>query len=209
MATELVRLPYDIVSGAQVSFTHDVTVNPSEAGIAGRIAYRPIKREFMLSVGPTKSDELMSIVMTMGQRYPFAIRDYTSYILDDEEITYTGTTAFIGKTWAPATGNLSVFERILYVDQEETPFVVKVNGVTLNTSPAEYTLTDFGRIEIPTLVESPAMTVTVSGHYMVPVCIVDAPATSIITNSSGQTLHRFSDIRLEQIYEAELEKLLA
>jgi hypothetical protein len=41
---------------------------------------------------------------------------------------------------------------------------------------------------------------------MIPVIILDAPSTSIITNSNGQSIHKFSDIRMEQIFEAELIK---
>jgi hypothetical protein len=149
---------------------------------------------------------MVKIVMaTRGSRYPLSLRDYASnYILTDEEIPHTGTVARIGRTWDPATGNLSVFERILLIDQSETPFVVKVNGGV--PSPALYTFQDYGKINITGLQDSD--TVTVSGHYLIPVCIVDSPSTSIITNSNGTSIHRFSDIRLEQIFEAELEQII-
>lgn len=204
---DLIRLSNDLVSGALVSFVHDVVRNPSEGRISGRIALRPVVREYMLSVAPKHSDELVHIVMaTRGARYPIALRDYANnYILDDEEIEHEDEMATIGRTWEPATGNLSVYERILLIDQSETPFVVKVNGAV--PSPANWTFEDYGKINIPGLVDDDV--VTVSGHYLIPVCIIDQPTTSIITNSNGSTLHRFSDIRLEQIFEAELEALLA
>lgn len=208
--TDLVRLTYDIVSGAQVSYTFDVARNPSEGGISGRIAMRPIIREYMLSVGLSQSDEVVNIIMaTRGARYPLALRDYANnYQLTDEEIPHTGEVALIGRTWAPATGTLSVFERILVIDTQETPFVVKVNDVSISgMSPAAYSFSDFGKINIPGLVADDVVTVT--GQYMVTVCIVDAPSTSIITSTSGSSLHKFSDIRLEQIFENELVRLLS
>lgn len=203
---DLIRLSNDIVSGAMVAFVHDVVRNPSEGRISGRIALRPVVREYMLSVAPQHSDEVVKIVMALrGARYPLSLRDYAfNYILDDEEIPHTGTEALIGRTWEPTTGTFSVFERILLVDESETPFVVKVNGAV--PSPADWTFEDYGKINIPGLLDNDV--VTVSGHYLIPVCIVDQPTTTIITNSNGATLHRFSDIRLEQIFEAELEALL-
>ena len=206
MVTELVRLSYEIVSGAQVSFVDDTSINTSEGGISGRIEQHGIQREYMLSVSPAQSREIVNTIMVTRRRRPLALRDYAeNYILDNEEIPHTGTTALIGRTWAPETGSYSQFERILYVDEEETPFVVKVNGGI--PSPADWTLTDFGKITIPGLDAEDV--VTVSGHYLIPVCFVDSPSTSIIKNSNGETLHRFSDMRFRQVFEAELEKLLA
>ncbi len=209
MTTSLTRLSYEIASGAQVSYTFDNARNPSESGIAGRIAMRPIKREYMLSVNPAQSGEVVKIIMALkGSRYPLALRDYAdNYKLTDEVIPHTGTVATIGRTWAPATGTRSIFERILYVDTQETPFIVKKNGTPLSTSPALYTFSDFGKITIPGLTGGDVVTVT--GEYLIPVCIVDTPSTTIITNSNGTTIHRFSDIRLEQIYETELTNLTA
>lgn len=199
----LIRLSNEIVSGAQVTFVPDVARNPSEGRISGRIAMRPVIREYMLSVSPKQSEEMIKIIMAVrGTRYPLSLRDYAdNYILDDEEIPHTDTIATIGRTWEPATGSLSVFERILLTDTSETPFVVKVNGGV--PSPADYTFEDFGKINIPGLDDEDV--VTVSGQYLIPVCIVDSPSTTIITNG----IHRFSDIRLEQIFEAELENLVA
>lgn len=211
MTTSLTRLSYEIASGAQVSYEFDVARNPSESGITGRIAMRSIKRNYMLSVSPKQSDEMVEIIMALyGARYPLVLRDYANnYQLTDEVIPHaTGSTVCtIGRTWAPATGTLSVFERILYPDTQESSWVVKKNGVTLSTSPAAYTFSDFGRITISGLIDADVVTVT--GQYLIPVCIVDAPSTTIITNSNGVTLHRFSDIRFEQIFEAELTRLTA
>ena len=205
MTTTLTRLSYEIVSGAQVSYNFDVARNTSESGITGRIAMRPICRNYMLSVHTTQSLEMIKIIMaTRGARYPLVLRDYAdNYKLTDEVIPHTGTVASIGRTWAPSTGSLSVFERILYVDQQETAFVVKVNGAV--PSPATWTLQDFGKINIPGLVDGDVVTVT--GNYLIPVCMVDAPSTTIITAKGGTNLHKFSDIRFEQIFENELIKL--
>jgi len=205
MTTTLTRLSYEISTGAQVSYDFDVAVNPSESDIAGRIAMRPVKREYMLSVSPSQSGEVVKIIMALnGARYPLVLRDYAdNYQLTNEIIPHTGTVALIGRTWAPATGTLSIFERILYPDTQETPFVVRVNGAV--PSPDTHTLSDFGKINIPGLVDGDVVTVT--GQYLIPVCIVDAPSTTIITSSGGVTLHRFSDIRMRQIFENELINL--
>ncbi len=205
MTITLSKLSYDIASGAQVSYNFDVARNPSESGISGRIAMRPIKREYMLSVGLNRSQEMVKIIMAMrGGRYPFALRDYAdNYQLTDEVIPHTSGVALLGRTWAPATGSgISVFERILVPDTTETSFVIKKNG-----SPASYTFSNFGQATVSGL--SDGDTCTATGQYMVPVCIMDAPSTTIITNSNGATLHRFSDIRLEQIFENELIALTA
>jgi hypothetical protein len=205
MTTSLTRLSYEIASGAQVTYTFDVARNPSESQISGRIAMRPILREYMLSVHTGQSSEMVKIIMALrGARYPLAMRDYAdNYQLTDEVIPHTGEVATIGRTWAPATGTLSVFERILYPDTTETDFVVKVNDV-VSPSPS---FSDFGKITIAGLVDGDVVTVT--GQYMIPVCLVDNPSTTIITNSNGTTLHRFSDIRFEQIFENELIALTA
>ncbi len=168
---------------------------------------RQIMREYMLSVAPSQSLEVVKIIMALnGGRKPLALRDYAdNYQLTNEVITHTGTVASIGRTWAPATGGLSVYERILYPDTTERAFVVKVNGAV--PSPDTHSLADFGKINIPGLVDGDVVTVT--GDYLIPVCIVDAPSTTIITSSSGVTLHRFSDIRMRQIFENELIDLTA
>ncbi len=210
--TDLTRLSYEIAAGAQVSYTFDVAKNPSESGIAGRIAMRPVMREYMLSVGMNQSREMVHIIMAMrGARYPFAMRDYAdNYQLTDEVLPHTGTVALLGRTWKPATpasGARSVFERILIPDTTERAFTVKKNGVSIGgMSPAAYSITEWGEINISGLSDGDVVTVT--GDYLIPVCIVDAPSTTIIT-SVGGNLHRFSDIRLEQIFEAELIALTA
>lgn len=211
----LIKLSYEIVSGASVSYIDDTAVNPSESGIAGRISMRGIQREYMLSVSPAQSDQIVHSVMALrGQRYAFAMRDYANnYQLTDEVLPHTGTVALLGRTWKPtasvntATGStttttLSVFERILIPDAAQTSFVVKKNG-----SPVSYTISDFGRINISGLVDGD--TVTVTGQYLMAVAYVDAPSTTIITNSNGTTIHRFADMRFRQIFETELVALTA
>src|SRR6266403_3918048 len=137
----LVKLSYEIASGAQVSYPDDTAVNPSESGISGRISMRSILREYMLSVNPSQSDQIVHSVMALrGARYAFVLRDYAAnYQLTNEVIPHTGTVARRGKTWTPTlavntstgaetSGTLSVFERILIPDIKERAFVVKVNG---------------------------------------------------------------------------------
>lgn len=212
----LVKLSYEIASGAQISYPDDTAVNPSESGISGRLSMRPILREYMLSVSPAQSDQIVHSVMALkGGRYAFVLRDYANnYQLTDEVLPHTGTVALLGRTWAPTlavdtstgletSGTLSVFERILIPDAKDRAFVVKVNGSV--PSPDGHTFSDFGRINIPGLVDGD--TVTVTGDYMVPVCFVDAPSTTVITSSGGVTLHRFSDMRFRQIFETELVNL--
>lgn len=212
--TSITKLSYEIASGAQVSYDFDVAINPSESGIAGRIAMRGIQREFMLTVNPKLSRDVVHLTMAMnGARKPFAVRDYAdNYQLEDEEIPHTGTLALLGRTWmaeeevsnagVSGSGTESVFERILLPDATERSFVVSVNG-----TPVSPTFSDFGRMTIAGLTDGD--TVTVTGDYLVPVCFVDAPSTTIITNSNGATIHRFSDMRLRQIFEAELIGLTA
>ncbi len=169
----------------------------------------------MLSVSPSQSDQIVHTVMSLrGARYAFVLRDYANnYQLTNEVLPHTGTVALLGRTWAPTlavntttgaetSGTLSVFERILIPDIKEASFVVKKNG-----SPTAYTFSDFGKINIAGLTNPDIVTVT--GQYMIPVCIVDAPSTTIITNSNGVTLHKFLDMRLRQIFENELIKLTA
>lgn len=201
---ELIRLSNSIVSGAQVLYAPNVTRNPSEAGVSGRIALAPIKREYTLTISSKESDEMVAIIMALrGTRYPLTLRDYVNYILEDEEIPHTGEIATIGKTWAPATGDMPepYFERILVIDQSETPFVVEVNG----EAPSPYSFEDYGKINIPGLIDDDV--VTVSGHYLMAVCLMDAPSTNIIKNKGG-LLHKFADMRFEQIFEPELERLV-
>lgn len=196
--TVIVKLSYEIVSGMQVSYDFDVQRNPSEGGISGRVQMRAVKRTYMMSPGPSQSDTMVALLMACGgSRKPFAIRDTAAnYQLTDEEIPHTGTVALLGRTWS--VGSLSAFERILVPDETERSFVVNKNG-----SPVSFTWSDFGKINISGLVDGDNVTVT--GDYMVPVCVLDAPSTTIIT----KTVHKFSDIRLEQIFEAELIKLMA
>ncbi len=212
----LIKLSYEIASGAQVSFQDDTQVNPSSSAVSGRISMRPVLREYMLSVNPKQSKQIVHSVMALrGMRYAFAMRDYAdNYQLEDEELPHTGTVALLGRTWQPEifvdtetgeedTGSLSVFERILIPDTAERDFVVKVNGSI--PSPASWTFSDFGQINIPGLVDGDEVTVT--GDYLTAVAYVDAPSTTVITNSNGETIHRFSDMRFRQIPENELIKL--
>ncbi len=220
----LVKLSYEISAGAQATYDFDVAVNPSESDVAGRIAMRDVKCEYMLSVSPEQSAQIVHTVKSLkGARYAFALRDYAdNYQLTDEVIPHGAaagvatTVALLGRTWKPTlsvdtstgaetTTTQSVFERILITDAKQASFVVKVNGAV--PSPASWTISNFGRINIPGLTDPDVVTVT--GQYLIACCYVDAPSTTTITSSNGTTLHRFSDMRLRQISETELVALTA
>ena len=202
MATTLPKIPYSIAVGAQASFGFDVSKNTGESGVSSRKAMRPILRNYMLTVNPADSDDIMKLVMVvLGSRYPFLMRDYhNNYRLQDEVLPHTADGATLGRTWV--YGPMSIFERILFIDEAERAFVVKVNGLQVS-----YVVSDFGLLAISGgLVDSDVVTVT--GDYLVPVCFIDAPSSSAIVNANGVTLHKFSDLRLEQIFEAEVRRLL-
>jgi len=57
------------------------------------------------------------------------MRDYSNYQLTNEVLTHSGGVAKLGKTWAPATGSLSLYERILVPDTSETPLVINVGWI--------------------------------------------------------------------------------
>lgn len=209
----LIKLSYEIASGMQVSYPDDTAVNPSQSGIAGRVSMRPVLNEYMLTVNPTQSRQIVHAVRSLrGARYAFAIRDYAdNYQLEDEEIPHTGEVALLGRTWLPdvfvdtetgedASGSLSVFGRILIPDTKQRELVVKVNG-----AETACTISDFGKINITGLTDED--TVTVTCDYLIAVCFVDAPSTTVITKGDGEVIHRFSDMRLRQIFENELIKL--
>lgn len=208
MTVSLTLLPKSISASAQVTFTFDVAKNTSESGVSGRKAMRPVIRNYMATVSPEDSAEMQAIIMaTFGARYPFAMRDYSNYQLTDEVLTHSSGVAKLGKTWAPATGSLSVYERILVPDTSETPLVIKVAG-----SPIAYTVADFGLISGSF---SDGDTVTATGQFLTPVCMVDQPSATMYTSHApllittgvpvvNTTTYQFADMHLEQIFENEL-----
>jgi hypothetical protein len=198
MTTSLTLLPASISASAQVSFTFDVAKNTSESGVSGRKAMRPVIRNYMATVSPEDSDEMQAIIMaTLGARYPFALCDYSNRKITNEIQQHSGTIVSLGKTWEPATGTLSIYERILVPDLTE-PFTVNVNG-----SPTlYYSFEDFGKIDVADLTDED--TVEVTCNFLTPVCMVDTPSATMYANQNGVTLYQFSDMHFEQIFEKEL-----
>lgn len=199
--TTFAQLPLSVGVGATVTYTDDTSINPSESGVNSRKSLRSILRQYMCSINPGDAAEVQAIIMShIGQRYPFAMRDWSSYQYTNETLAHTTTVASLQKTWAPSTGGRSVSQRILIPDQSEVATVVKVNGVVT----AAWSFIDFGKIQFT----SPILlgdTVTATGQYLTPVVLADMASATI----HRKDLMQFSDIRLNEINESELTQLLA
>src|SRR5581483_9229787 len=203
--TAFTKIPNSIAISAQVSFTISTAKNPSESGNSSRKSMRPIKRNYMVSVSPDDSDEMQAIVMAMlGDRYPVAMRDYSAYLITDEPCQFDNATGdwLIGRTWTPSTGTRTFFERILVPDD----IVVLVNGSPATTSG--FTLKDFGRISFSGGVTT-GDEVSVTGTYLRPVALVDAPSANLFGAVGGVTQYQFASMRFEELYEAELVELFS
>jgi hypothetical protein len=212
VTTALPKIPNSIAVNATVTFTGDTSVVSSEAGVSGRKSMRPVLREFMVTVNPSESLEVQKIAMASRvQRRPFSVRDYTAFSFADEILTHDGTTAEMRRLWAPSAGPFSEYERILIPDESEVTTVVKVNGTPLLRT--DWDFADFGKIVLDTpITPSDGLTgdiLTVSGEYLQPVCFVDNPSATILRGPSSRILYQFSDLRLRQIFEAELIALTA
>jgi hypothetical protein len=202
MTIAFTQIPDSVAAGAQVTFTMSTAKSVSESGNSGRKLLRPIKRNYLVTLSPDDSAEMQAIIMAArGDRYPVAIRDYTAYTLQDElcEVDPVTNDFLIGKTWEPETGDLSVFERILIPES----IVVKINGSTATTGTV--TQLDFGRLHIPSAATGDDVTVT--GTYLRPIALLDAPAATAYGNIGGVVQYQFSSMRFEELFEAELEAL--
>lgn len=200
MTVNLPRIPDAIAANATVTYVADTAKNTSESGVSGRKLMRPLLRNYVITVSPDYADEMQAIVMTAGTRYPIAMRDPAANKIVNEEalIALGGATATVGKTWSPSTGNLSVFERVLVFDGS---VLIKINGTAATSGAA--VVGDYGVITL-----SPALTpgtdsVTVSANYLMAVCMLDSPSA----NAFGPGQYQFHDMRLEQIFAAELIRL--
>lgn len=214
MSINLAKLPADISVGALVTYTFDTAKNTSEGGISGRKAMRSQAiRNYMVTTLPgTASEEFQKIALSvLGQRYPFAMRDWTSYQLDDEsqpfsEMTVVGGSTHVPlyKTFEPTTGAFSYQQRILVPDTSDVPMVFELNG-----SPNTPTIIDPGIAVVGSVLTGSDDFRIVSGQYLVPVCIVDHPAATIVggRDPNGLVLYQFRDVRLEEILENELVAL--
>ncbi len=203
--TAFTKIPDSIAVGAQVVFTMSTAKNLSESGNTGRKSLRPIKRNYLVSVSPDDANELQAIVMAMrGDRYPVAMRDYTSYQLTDEVCEFDNATGdfLIGKTWSPLTGTRSYFERVLVPDS----IVIMVNGSPATTSGP--TLLDFGRIHFSGGVTT-GDEVSVTGTYLKPVALLDPATANLFGAINGATQYQFASMRFEELFESELRELFA
>jgi hypothetical protein len=210
MSINLAKLPDSIAVGALVSFIFDTAKNTSEGGISGRKSMRSqVIRNYMVSVAPgDDAVEFQKIVLAvLGQRYPFAMRDPTSYTLSDEPLTdFTtvgGTThAPLYKTFEPLTGARSYQQRILLPVTSISPDIPLT--FSLNGSPVVPTIIDPGIAVVGSVLSGSDDLRIVSGEYLVPVCILDAPAATIQRGPITDVLYGFQDVRLEEILENEL-----
>jgi len=135
MTVSITRIPDQIAANATVTYVPDTSKNTSESGVSGRKLMRPLLRNYLVTISPDYADEMQAIVMAAGTRYPLSMRDPVANSLVEEEalIASDGASAFVGKTWAPSTGNLSVFERVLILDGS---VLIKINGVAYSTPAA-------------------------------------------------------------------------
>jgi hypothetical protein len=210
MAFDLARLPDSISTGALVTFTFDTAKNTSEGGVSGRKSMRTqVIRNYMVSI-PLAADaqEFQAILLSvLGQRYPFAMRDPTSFTLTEEpltDFTVVGSTTHVPlyKTFAPSTGVLSYKQRILVPDTSEVPLVFELNG-----SPVSPTILDPGIAVVGSVLTGGDDFRIVSGQYLVPVCLTDQPAATIDRGPINNVLYSFHDVRLEEILENEFVAL--
>jgi len=200
MTVSITRIPDQIAANATVTYVPDTSKNTSESGVSGRKLMRPLLRNYLVTISPDYADEMQAIVMAAGTRYPLSMRDPVANSLVEEEalIASDGASAFVGKTWAPSTGNLSVFERVLILDGS---VLIKINGVAATSGSA--VLGDYGVITLSPVLTPGVDTVEVTASYLRPVCMLDAPSA----NAFGPGQYQFHDIRLEQIFAAEFIRL--
>lgn len=200
MTVSLTLIPDDLACNATITYVPDTAKNTSESGVSGRTAMRAILRNYTVTVSPEFAEEVQAIVMTVGTRYPMGLRDPVSNTLEDEPalIAADGATALVGRTWAPATGSLSAFERVLVIDGTAE---IKINGVA--AAPGTAVLGDYGVITLSPPLDPDTDDVTVTCDYLQVVCMMDTPAATAF--APGQ--YQFHDIRLEQIFAAEFIRL--
>ncbi len=206
-------LPIGIGVDALVAITFDTVVNPSESSVSGRKSMRlePL-RNYTVTIGPNDSPAVQEIYTgLLGERYPVAIRDWTSYAYTDQVLAWTVTAT--DQTTAPlrrkfVAGSRTVYERILIPDETEVPTIIKINGFTPGTGVI-VNIVDPGEIVINYAL-SPGDVVTASGQFYRAVCFVeDLTATVRGRAPDGTVLYTYNDVRLRQIPEAEYRALVA
>lgn len=197
--TAFTKIPDSIAVGAQVVLTASTAKTVSESGNTNRKTLRQIKRNYMVSISPDDSAEMQAIIMALdGDRYPMAMRDYTDYQVTNEvcQVDAVNGDFLMGRTWAPATGDRTKFTRILIPDQ----ITVLLNGSPATTG--SFSLADFGRIIPSSFSTSDQWSIT--GTYLKPVCLVDSASADMFGSIGGVVQYHFAQMRLEEIFEAEL-----
>lgn len=205
-------LPFGVGVDALAALTFDTAVNPSESGVSGRKSMRlePL-RNYTVTIGPNEAAAVQEIYVAMlGERYPVAFKDWTSYAYTDEVLAWTAetdvTTAPLRKTFT--AGGRTVYESILIPDETEVPTIIKINGVVPVTG-VTVSIVDPGQVVINYAL-SPGDIVTASGQFLRPVCFVeDLTATIRGRASDGGVLYTYNDVRLRQIPEAEYRAFIA
>ena len=75
------------------------------------------------------------------------------------------------------------------------------------TSTGSVTINDFGRLLLSGT--GTGDDVSVSGTYLRPVALVDAPSANLFGAVGGVTQYQFTSMRFEELYEAELVELFS
>ena len=201
-------IPNGASIGAEVDTTWASIVNTAEGGISGRLSLHDLPlRQFHLTIGPVDAAEVRAIFNSVrGQRYPVAIRDWSDYTFTDELQSWTAggghTTTSLQQTYQPATGNRSLALPILIPDQREVALTIKVNGSAYGGT---WSLADYGVLTLNSAL-SPGDRLTVSGRKLVPACFMDDQLTIKVVIDGTLSIQ---DVRLREIFQAELQTLVA
>jgi hypothetical protein len=204
MTLNIIELPDSIGAGAQITFADGTTTSVSEGGNANRKLLRGIKRQYTCSIRPEDAMEMQKIIMAIrGKRYPLALKDPWGYQFDEDllDIDADGN-ALLGRRWIPATGDLDYFQRIMIPDGALT---FELNGVPATPTVDDYGVCTFGS----PLVSGSDQPRVMTGDYLTAVCLLDNASATAITTLSGELISQFSDLRFEELFEAELRALTA
>jgi Conserved hypothetical protein 2217 (DUF2460) len=208
-------IPKSVAGNAEIDITWATAVSTSEGGIAGRKALRMIpQRQFHLTIGPDDVQTMINIYMAAnGPRFPVAVRDWSNYQFQNEELVYLSSGGFIyaqlSQTFTPTStysfNGFSTSESftypILLPDQSEVPLSIYLNGVLT----AAWTLEDFGVVRLAASLAS-GDTITASGEYLIPACFLQDDLT--IKQITGYT-SAIDSFDLREILLPELQTLLA
>lgn len=189
-------LPRDFSTNMKVTIPFATAVAESEGGMSGRKSTRDVPlRQYTMTINPDQAEEVVKIILaTRGARWPVAIRDYAfNFEMTNSPLSINANGKFpLTKTWTPATGGRSFSQRILLIDEEDTPFVIKSGG-----TPVSYTVTDPGLINVAGSPDA----ITASGQYLVP-CVFMDDALDVTVHVKN--LCSIESVNLREILEDEL-----